>query len=88
MTQASAVLTTRIPERLKRDLERLAENTHRAKSWLVTDALQNYVDLNRWQIEAIQIGLESAKAGRIVKHEDVEDWLDSWGTSEEKDPPK
>ena len=29
-----------------------------------------------------------AKAGRVVTHEDVARWLDSWGTENELPPPK
>jgi predicted transcriptional regulator len=88
MANANAVLTTRVPVKLKKELELLAEETHRPKAWLVVEALQAFIDLNRWQIGAIKKGLVDAKEGRVVEHKAVADWLDTWGTPSEKARPK
>jgi len=40
-----------------------------------------------WQLERIREGLADAKAGQLVPHEEVEKWLDSWGTDHELTPP-
>jgi hypothetical protein len=39
------------------------------------------------EIERIREGLADAEAGRLVAHEDVLRWLDSWGTENELPPP-
>jgi len=42
----STTLTIRIDEETKERLDRLAESVARSKSYLVTRALQDYLDLN------------------------------------------
>lgn len=38
--------------------------------------------------EAIERGLADIEAGRVVSHEEVVRWLQSWGTDHELPPPK
>jgi predicted transcriptional regulator len=37
---------------------------------------------------AVREGEADAEAGRVVPHEDVAEWLATWGTPEEKPAPK
>ena len=37
---------------------------------------------------ALQEGEADAAAGRVVPHEEVAEWLKTWGTPEEQPPPK
>lgn len=80
----SEMLTARVLPDLKERLDELAKSTHRGKSWLINEALRLYLDANNWQIKAIEKGLEEAKQGKLVSGKQVDDWLKSWGTSEEK----
>lgn len=82
------VLSTRIPEEMKEGLDDLAEATERPVSWHVARALENYVDLNRWQVAAIKEGLARARSGMGVPAEEVERWVASWGTAKELPKPK
>jgi len=38
-------------------------------------------------LEAIAAGLSDAIAGRIVDHSKVAEWLATWGTDRETEPP-
>jgi hypothetical protein len=38
--------------------------------------------------KAIQEGIASADAGKVVSYEDVRRWLLSWGTKDELPPPE
>ena len=38
-------------------------------------------------LEAVAVGVADADAGRVVGHEDVEAWIDTWGTEHEGEPP-
>jgi len=72
---------------VKRRLDRLAKATTRSRSYLAADAITGYLRSQEWQIERIRDGLADAKAGRVVPHEEVEKWLDSWGGDQELPPP-
>lgn len=82
------VLSARIPEEMKEGLDDLAEATERPISWHVARALENYVELNRWQVAAIKEGLAQMRRGEVVPAEDVERWVASWGTKRELPMPK
>lgn len=72
-------------------LDRLGVSRERSPHWLMKEAINRYLDeeeyneqlkqetLNRWQ---------EAECGKVVNHQAVSDWLDTWGTdSEQKRPP-
>ncbi len=46
-------VTARVDDDTIERLEMLAKETERSKSWLVADALRNYLAVNAWQIEAV-----------------------------------
>ena len=68
-------------------LENLAESTDRDKSWLLEQALDEYLINQAWQIEALEEGIADADAGRMVPHEKMREWLLSWGKEDELEPP-
>jgi predicted transcriptional regulator len=76
------VTTIRLTEDLSQELDQLAEETQRSRSWLINQAVKEYVvrahtDAERWQ-ETLA-ALESVKAGRVVEGEEVDAWLSGWG---------
>jgi RHH-type transcriptional regulator, rel operon repressor / antitoxin RelB len=70
-------------------LDELAEVTQRSRKELAEEALQQYLEIQRWQIEGIREAIEEAESEAPgVPHDRVLEWLDSWGTEEELPPPK
>ena len=57
------VLPLRLNSKLKKKLDNLAKATERSRSFLVVEAILEYVALNEWQIEEIKKGLREADAG-------------------------
>ena len=84
---ASTTLTVRLTPQLKRRLDKIAKSTKRSKSFLTMSAIESFVALNEWQIQAISEGIADADAGRVVEHSEVDAWLASWGTDNETEPP-
>lgn len=80
----SEILTARVMPDLKDRLDQLAKSTHRAKSWLINEALRSYLDANSWQIEAIEKGVKDAKQRKLIPGKKVDEWLKSWGSPSEK----
>lgn len=50
----------------KQRLEALATATRRTRTFVLEEAVKQYLDLNEWQLQCIQEGLEDAKAGRYI----------------------
>lgn len=82
-------MTVRLePETLRR-LEDLARATDRSKSWLAAQAVRSYLDVNEWQVKAIREAVARAdrRDAKFLAHDEVDAWLASWGTSQERKPP-
>jgi RHH-type rel operon transcriptional repressor/antitoxin RelB len=84
---ATTTLTIRVPTNLKRRLDRLAKQSKLSKSWLATDAVQQYVDEQERQATLVEKADKEVNAGRFVAHRDVRQWLLSWGSKKELPPP-
>ncbi len=80
-------LTVRMSDDLKRRLDTLANATKRSKSTLAAEAIAAYLDLNAWQVDAINQGLAAADRGELIAHQDIEDWVESWNDDNETPPP-
>ncbi|MBI3707593.1 MAG: CopG family transcriptional regulator [Proteobacteria bacterium] len=52
-------------------LERLAATTDRPKSKLLNEAIDNYLDLQQWQLEHIRQGIKELDDGKYVDHDVV-----------------
>ncbi len=53
-------------------LDALAENLERDRSYLLKEAVENYLELNEYHVNLIEKGRKAAKAGKFVAHEDVQ----------------
>ncbi|MEI9978971.1 MAG: CopG family ribbon-helix-helix protein [Edaphobacter sp.] len=84
----STIFSFRVKDELKEKFESLAEATQRSKSFLATEALERYIELESWQVSHIKKGVKQADEGLVVPGEDVDKWLASWGTPKELQPPK
>lgn len=84
----STVLTFRVDEQLKDDLESLAEATQRSKSFLASEALKNYLAREAWQVAHIQEGMRQVDAGLTIPHEEVVAWMESLGKTNELPRPR
>ncbi|HEY7300375.1 MAG TPA: ribbon-helix-helix protein, CopG family [Xanthobacteraceae bacterium] len=67
----AAAFTVRLDETTLAKLDRLAERTERSRSWLVTQAVQDYVALNAWQLEKIEAGMAAADRGDFASADEV-----------------
>ena len=56
--------------------------------YMIQAALIAFLELYDWQIEAIRVGIADADAGRVVDHEAVVAWLESWDTENELPAPR
>lgn len=65
--------TLRIPKPLKDGLERLSEATDRSQTYLFTVALQEYLDAQQWQVQAIRAAVKKAESNkaRFIPHDQV-----------------
>jgi len=80
---ATNTVSTRLDETTSSKLEFLAQATKRSKSYLVAEAVQEYIKAQEWQIAAIKKGLEAAEQGDFATEDEVRDFFKSWGIDED-----
>ena len=81
-------LSIRLEPELNNQVTAIADALDRPKSWVIEQAVKDYVAIRKWQIAAIEEGLAAADAGDLVDHEDVVAWVRSWGQPDELPQPK
>jgi RHH-type transcriptional regulator, rel operon repressor / antitoxin RelB len=74
-----SLLSVRMPDRLAERLESLAKATDRSKSYLATMAIEEFVAIQEWQVQAIKEGIAEAEAGKVVAHPKAIKELKKWG---------
>ena len=77
----STTLTIRLEPDLKDRLDDLANATNRSKSFLAAEAIQEFVDLNEWQLQEIKTALAEADAGDFVSAKELRKTLGKWGVN-------
>jgi RHH-type rel operon transcriptional repressor/antitoxin RelB len=87
-SMSSTTFTVRIEPGVKKRLEKLAKSTGRSRSYLAAEALNEYLDVNEWQVEGVKKAVASLDRGVGIPHEDVKEWVNSWGNKRERKAPK
>ncbi|MEQ1887984.1 MAG: CopG family ribbon-helix-helix protein [Alphaproteobacteria bacterium] len=76
-------VSIRLQPKLNDQLAALAASFDRPKSWVIEQAIRDYLAVQMWQLAAIEEGIAAADAGRVVAHEAVAAWVESWDQAEE-----
>lgn len=78
----STTMTIRLDPELKLRLDQLAEATHRSKSFLASEALRDFIEVNEWQIQEIKDAIKEADAGEFASDKTVNKTFAKWGVNE------
>ena len=65
------------------ELDSLAAAQDRSRSYLINEAIRNYVELHAYQDALIRQGLAEMRKGRVVSHEEVVRRLKKTGRASE-----
>jgi predicted transcriptional regulator len=74
----STTVTLRLDDEVKNKLEKLAESTHRSRSFLAAEAIKAYVDSNEWQISEIHAAIQEADANDFASDAEVKAIFAKW----------
>ncbi len=84
----STTFTVRVDPDVKKRLEKLAKSTGRSRSFLAAEALNEYLDVNEWQVAGVKRAITSLDRGEGVSHKEVRGWVNSWDSKHERPAPK
>ena len=86
-----SVTSIRLSSEVEAPLERLSTKLDRSKNYIINQAIKEFLarqamEESRWSdtLEA----LDSVKSGRSINAKEVENWLQGWGSDDEKTAPK
>lgn len=68
------VLTAHVPKGLAQEVDELSRRLDRPRGWVVKEALQLYVELEKKRHALTVEALADVDAGRTTPHADIEAW--------------
>lgn len=71
-------ITFRTDARKKIALDAIAAGLDRDRSYVLNEAISNFLEIHRWQVAHIQEGLRQADAGEFAKESDVSAAFARW----------
>ena len=71
MATPSSLISVRVPTDIAQRLEKLSQSVDRSKSYLAAEAIEEYLDLHEWQVQAIQAGLQEVEQADVINFVDV-----------------
>ena len=81
-------VSIRLEADLNDKIAHIAAALDRPKSWVIEQAVRDFVAVQEWQLSAIDEGIKEADDGKLIPHEDVVAWVRSWGSPDELPMPK
>jgi predicted transcriptional regulator len=86
---AKSMISARIETRLKEDVEAIAEAEKRTSAFVVSEALEEYVQRRKWLNERIAAAVKEAdETTEWISHEAMVKWMNSLGTAHPLPPPE
>ena len=74
----STTITIRLDPELKDRLDSLAVATQRSKSFLASEAIRDFVELNEWQVSEIRAAIKEADDGDFSSESEVSGTFAKW----------
>jgi predicted transcriptional regulator len=68
----TAAFTIRLDDETLAKLDALAADTDRSRNWLAAKAIENYIELNSWQIARIKEGIAQADRGEFATEDELD----------------
>lgn len=81
-------VSVRLARSTKARLQQLAKSTGRSRAFLAAEAIEEYLDINEWQVAGVLGAIASLDRRKGIPHERVKEWVTSWETRNERRSPK
>jgi len=69
-------ISARVDETTLKDLDRLAEELDRSRSWLVAQAVREYVKRETEFLEFVKVGEDEIESGNFHTQDEMEAWIE------------
>ena len=68
---ASQTTSIRLDDEKLARIDRLADAIDRSRSWVMNQAIEQYLDHEEWFTQAVAEGIEAADRGDLVSHDEA-----------------
>jgi len=85
------VTSIRLQPEIEKPLEILSKKLDRSRNYLINQAIKEFIEKRSVEDERwgeTLVALEAVKNGAVIEEAEVIGWLKSWGSDNEKTPPK
>ena len=72
------IITFRLSQASRKELDSIASNLDRDRSYVLNEAISSYLETHRWQIAHIKEGLHQANAGKFASEKEVTAAFEKW----------
>ena len=79
--------TIRLTPELNNEVAKIAKALNRPKSWVIEQAIKEFVAVQEWHLAAIEEGIQDADADRVVPDDDVAARMHSWSRPDKSPAP-
>jgi predicted transcriptional regulator len=79
--QQKQVTSVRFDKTTLDKLDGLAKNQDRPRSWLIKEAVKQYLDYETWFAGQVQEGIEAVKRGQVVSHAEAKERIRALGVA-------
>ena len=88
MPSKADTFSVRLPDAVKAQLDELATLTKRSRSFLIQEAVANYVKDRSAYLQDLDRAVLSAESGHGHSGEQIFSWMESWGKESELPSPE
>ena len=74
MADDGRVVTAKLPDDLVTQMDEVADRIERSKSWIVREAVGEWLAEEQRRYEMTLEGLKDVDEGRLISQQDMEDW--------------
>lgn len=75
MADQGRVVTAKLPDHLVDRMDQVADRIERSKSWIVREALSQWLAEEQRRYELTLEGLRDFDEGRVISQEELEQWV-------------
>lgn len=76
MTDGGRVVTAKLPDELVSWMDEVGGRIDRSKSWIVREAVSQWLDEEQRRYELTMEALKDVDEGRMISHDDLKKWAD------------
>ncbi len=81
LKEKNTAISVRLSKDIKKEITDLAKSSHRSNSSIIQEALENYINLKKWQIEGVKKAIIQMKKNKTIEGDIFLEWMDELGNN-------